>query len=243
MITPEKRNEIELLVYKTLDAVDLSGANSQYYKEMFAGMTDAQFYKFLKRRLAFRFHADVFRVEPNMKEIFAAFRVLGKPLIEKVKLPYLYNDKDGNPIESKECMVVYINVKRMKQMRVKKTNTAMEISKRDMKTGRLIGHDKGGLESNKEFEGAAALNLEYTIKEYARVKADAMRAKTEAYNTINVKGDVSFEDINEEHTDTLAKNTFNVYLIGANLHSNLIDEQYYTPHTLNRRKNTMRSST
>lgn len=242
MITPEKRNEIELLIYNTFDEVDITGANSQYYKELFSGMTDAQFYNFLRRRLPFRFHTEIFKVEPKMKHIFNAFKVLNKPLLEKVKLPYLYRDKNGNPIESKECLVVYINVKRMKQMRAKKTNTAIEIGKRDMKTGRLLGQDKGGLESNKEFEGAAALNLEYTIKEYARIKADAMRAKVEAYNTINVKGEVSFSDINEEHTDSLAKNTLNVYLIGANLHSNLIDEHYYTPHTLNRRKKTIRET-
>lgn len=242
MITKEQRQKIEELVYKTHDEADKTGANTQYYKELFSGMSDAQFDKFMHRRLPFRFHEELFKVEPNMADIFDAFRVLKKPLMEKVKLPYLYKDKNGNAIESKECLVVYINIKRMKQMRIKKTNTAIEITKRDMKTGQLMSEDKGGLESNKEFEGAAALGLNNTIIENARIKADAMKAKTEAYNNINVKGQVSFEDISADKTDSLAKNTFNVYLIGCNLHSNLIDEDYYTPHTLNRRKRNMRES-
>ena len=108
-----------------------------------------------------------------------------------------------------------------------------------MKTGRLLSHDKGGTESNKEFEGALALGLERTTEEYARIKAAAMKAKAEAYNTINVKGEVSFDDIDTEKTDSIAKNTMNVYLIGANLHSNLIDEDYYNPHSLERKKKRM----
>lgn len=242
MITPEQREQIELTVYKTFDAVDKTGANTQYYKELFAGMNDRQFDTFMHRRLPFRFHTQLFKVEPSMSDVFDGFRILKKPLMEKVKLPYVHINKNGSPIETKECLVVYCNIKRMKQMRAKKTNTAVEISKRDMKTGRLDGEDKGGLESNKEFEGVAALGLEGTIIENARIKADAMRAKSEAYNTINVKGEVSLADIDADKTDSIAKNTFNVYLIGANLHSNLVDEDYYTPHTLNRRKKNMRES-
>ena len=131
--------------------------------------------------------------------------------MERVKLPYLAKDKNGNPIESQECIVGYMNIKRLKQMMAKKTNTAIEITKRDMKTGRLLGEDKGGIESDKEFEGAMALGLENTTIEFSRVKAAAMKAKAEAYNQINVKGEVSFDDIDPEKTDSLSKNTLNVY--------------------------------
>lgn len=234
-ITPEKRAEIEAVIYKTFDAVDKTKANSQYYHELFADMSDAQFEKFLKGRLPFRFHTEVFKAEPKMSDVFDGFKVLKKPLLEKIKLPYLFQNDQGKSIESKECLVIYINIKRLKQMVAKKTNTAIEIAKRDMKTGRLLGEDKGGIESDKEFEGAMALGLENTVIENARIRADAMQAKTQSYNNINVKGEVSWKDIDAQHTDSLAKNTFNVFLIGANLHSNLIDEDYYTPHTLERR--------
>ena len=66
-----------------------------------------------------------------------------------------------------------------------------------------------------------------------------MKAKTEAYSTISVKGEVSFKDIDTEKTDSIAKNTMNVYLIGAGIHSNLIDEDYYNPHSLERKKKRM----
>lgn len=238
-ISPEKRKQCEELIYKTFDAIDPTGANTEYYQTLFSNMSDAQFTKLISGRLPFRYHVSPFNNEPKMPDIINAFKVLNKPLIEKVKLPYLAKNKDGKPIESQECLVGYMNIKRLKQMLTKKNNTAIEISNRDMKTGRLLSHDKGGTESNKEFEGALALGLERTTEEYARIKAAAMKAKAEAYNTINVKGEVSFDDIDTEKTDSIAKNTMNVYLIGANLHSNLIDEDYYNPHSLERKKKRM----
>ena len=227
------RLKCEELIYKTFSAIDPSGMNTQYYQQLFAEMSDEQFTKMISSRLPFRYHLAPFDNEPKMADIFKAFKVLNKPLLEKVKLPYMAKDEEGHPIESKECLVGYLNIKRLKQMLTKKNNTALEIAKREMKlTGKLQGHDKGGLESNKEFEGAMALGLENVTAEYARVKAASMKAKAEAYNTINVKGEVSFDDIDTDKTDSITKNAMNVYLIGANLHSNLIDEDYHTPQSL-----------
>lgn len=235
-ISPEKRKQCEELIYKTFSTIDPTGANTEYYQKLFADMSDAQFTKLISGRLPFRYHVSPFNNEPKMPDIINAFKVLNKPLLEKVALPYLAKNNDGKAIESKECLVGYMNIKRLKQMLTKKNNTALEIANRDMKSGRLLGHDKGGLESNKEFEGALALGLENTTAEYARIKAAAMKAKAETYNTINIKGEVSFDDIDTNKTDSIAKNTMNVYLIGANLHSNLIDEDYYTPLALERKK-------
>ena len=232
-IPPKIRAKCEELIYKTFDAVDPTGANTQYYQQLFSKMSNEQFTKLISGRLPFRYQSAPFENEPKMKDIFNAFKVLGKPLIEVVKLPYLATDDSENPIESKECLVGYLNIKRLKQMVTKKNNTALEISQREMKlTGRLQGHDKGGIEGNKEFEGAMALGLENTTAEYARVKAASMKAKAEAYNMINTTGQVSFNDIDTDRTDSIPKNAMNVYLIGANLHSNLIDEEYYNPKTL-----------
>ena len=241
-MTSEQREKIELLVYKVMDKCDTTGSNTEYYKKLFADMSDTKFEAFIKRRLPFRFHSSVFKVEPKMQDVFDAFKVLNKPLIERVNLKYLFNNKDGKPVKSQPALVIYCNIKRMKQMRIKKTNTAINIAKRDMKTGRLIAEDKGGLQSNKEFDNAAALGLDNYIMENARIKADAMQAKSEAYNLINIKGEVSVNDIKQEKTDSIAKNSMNVYLVGAGFHTNLIDEDYYTPYTIANRKGTMRQS-
>ena len=226
-----QREKAEQLIYKVFDTVDKSKTNSDYYRKIFANMTDEDFMNFCKRRLPFRFHQEVFKIEPKMYEIIDAFKVLKKPLLEKVKLPYVYINKDGVPVESQECLVIYIHLKRMKQMLTKKNSTAMNIEKRDMKTGLLLGEDKGGKETDREFESLAVMGLDNTMDEFARPKADALAAGAQMSNTILAKGFVSNSDITVAKDDSIAKNLLSWYFVGAHIHSNLVDIDYMTTFT------------
>ena len=227
----KQRQEAENLIYKVFDAVDGTKTNSDYYRKMFANMSDEDFMNFCKRRLPFRFHQEVFKIEPKMYEIIEAFKILGKPLLEKVKVPHYYVNAQGIPVETLECLVIYIHLKRMKQMLTKKNTTAIDINKRDMKSGLLTGGDKGGKETDREFESLAVMGLEYTMDEFARPKADAMAVMSQMSNIIMNKGFVSFDDLDIARNDSIAKNTLNVYLLGAHIASNLVDIEYITPHT------------
>jgi hypothetical protein len=226
-----KRQQAEELIYKVYDAVDPSHTNSDYYRKLFADMSDAEFKKFCSKRLPFRFHEEVFKIEPKMYQIFDAFKILDKPLIEKVNIPHVYKNADGVPVQTQDAIILYINKKRMKQMLTKKNNVAIDIEKRDMKTGLLTGKDKGGKETDREFMSLATMGMEYTMDEFARPKADSMAAMAQMSNTILNKGYVSDKDINVAKNDSIGKNLLNVYLIGAHIHSNLVDIEYMTPLT------------
>ncbi len=230
-IDNKKREEVENLIYKIFDTIDPSKTNSDYYREIFSKMNNEEFYKFMERRLPFRFHQEVFKIEPKMYQIVDAFKILNKPLLEKLNLPHIYINRDGVPVQSQECMVIYIHIKRLKQLLAKKTNIALNTEKRDMKTGLLIGEDKGGKETDREFESLAAFGLDYTIDEFSRVRADSLKAAAQMNNIIMDKGYVDNNDIKITKDDSLGKNMLNVYLIGANIHSNLIDIDYMTPYT------------
>ena len=229
-----KRQKAEELIYKVFDAVDKTHTNSDYYKKLFSSMSDSDFEKFCKRRLPLRFHIKVFDIEPKMPDIINAFKVLGKPLLEKVKLPHVY-EKDGVPIESEECLVIYIHLKRMKQMATKKNHASINIEKRDMKTGLLTSDDKGGKETDREFESLATMGLDYTMDEFARANADSMEAMDQMSAAILAKGYVEDADITVASDDSLGKNLMNVYLMGAHIHSNLVDIDYMNPLTAKNR--------
>lgn len=231
-----KRKKAEELIYNVMDAVDKSHTNSDYYKKLFASMSDKDFTEFCKRRLPFRFHIQAFNVEPKMYEIIEGFKVLDKPLIERVKLPYVYTNDKGEPIETEPCVVIYIHLKRMKQMLTKKNHTSINTDKRDMKTGLLTGEDKGGKETDREFESLATMGLDYTMDEFARAKADAMNAASQMSSEILNKGYVTDAELNVSKTDSLGKNLLNAYLIGSHIHSNLIDTDYMTPYTAKNKK-------
>lgn len=239
LITDKQRDEIELLIYKIFDTIDPSHTNSDYYRELFASMDNSEFYHFFERRLPLRFHYDIFKIEPKMYNIIDAFKVLDKPLFEKVNLPHIYRNSDGVPIQSQECLVLYIHIKRMKQFVTHKSHVALNTTKRDMKTGLLTGDDKGAKETDREFESLAAFGLDYTMDEFSRVRADSLRAGSEMNNIILTKGTVSEKDFSIDKSDSLSKNLLNVYLLGANIHSNLIDIDYMTPYTSKNRIRTI----
>ena len=70
------------------------------------------------------------------------------------------------------------------------------------------------------------------VKELATYRADAMDAKSEFYSMINTTGMVKLSDVKVDTKDSLARNNLNVWLLGAGINTNLINEGDYTPRTI-----------
>lgn len=230
--TKKQRQQVEKLVCESMDIIDKSKTNGDYYRQLFANMSDAQFYNLMKKELPFRFQYVPTTVEPTMSDIIDGLKHIGVPLIEKVSESYLYTNKDGKPVTSKPAMVCYIPLKKVQQIVTKKNKWSFESSNRDMKSGRLIGQDKGASESDREFESLATLGLTETMKELSGPRADALNAKNTMYNIIGTTGMVRLSDLPDDVDDSLSRNMFNVYLIGAGFNSNLINQGDYTMYTI-----------
>lgn len=231
-MTKNQREEVESLVIKFFDAVDKSHTNSDYYKKLFAEMSDDQFLKMMKRKFPFKLHYRPSVVEPTMKDAANGLKVLGVPLMEKINMPFLYEDKDGKPVKSQECLVGYTHHKKEQQMITKKNKWATEIENRDMKSGRLKSADKGSGTSEREFESLTTFGLDKTMEEFMRPKADAMLAKNVMYNNIASTGMVKLEDLPNEPDDSLSKNLMNVFMIGCHISTNLMNRDNYTSYSL-----------
>lgn len=231
-IDNKTRKEIEAYIYEAFDKVDPTHMNTEKYKEMFSKMTNDQFYKHISKNFPYRFYRKPFENETKMTDIINGLEFLGVPLLEKVSLPYLYEDEEGKPVKTHECMVSYIPLKKVKQFIGKKNSYGIDISKRDMKNGLLVSDSKSGKLSDREAESLQVLGLEKTMIEFSRPKADAMKAKNLMYNIIAQKGKVSLSEVPIDEDDSLAKNLLNVYLVGSQLNSNLVNKDYYLPMTL-----------
>ena len=219
-----------------MSILDKSGINTEYYKELFSRMSDSQFTNFISKQFPFKFHYKPSVVEPSMDDVTKALDHIGVPLMEKISEPYVYTNKDGVPVNTKECLVIYIHHKPVQQFITKKNKWSMDTSNRDMKTGRLVGADKGAVASDREFESMAVQGMDKTMREFYTIKADAMSAKNLANNIIGTTGMLRLDDIPIDKDDSLSKNLMNVYMIGAHLNSNLLNEGNYTQYTLKRRQ-------
>ena len=118
----------------------------------------------------------------------------------------------------------------------KKSKWSLDTANRDMKGGRLIGQDKGTAISDREFEGLASLGLYNTMYEFAKPKADALRAKSAMNAAISTKGFVTQEDIPNDPDDSLSRHLVDVYMMSALLETNLVNEDGYTSYTLKNRQ-------
>ena len=234
-ITKKQREEVEILILSTFDLLDKTGTNSDYYKQIFGSMSDAQFYKWMQGKYPLKYYIKNSETEPSMGDIEKAAKHIKVPLVEKITEPFLYQNSDGKPVQTQECLVVYTHLKKVQQFITKKNKWSIEIANRDMKSGRLVGDDKGSATSDREFESLATLGLTNTMEELVGPRADAMQAKNAMYNIISTKGEVSLEDLPKNQDDFLSKNLVNVYLLGAHISTNIVNVDNYTPYSLRQR--------
>lgn len=227
----KQRLECERIIYKIFDILDPEGDNTEFWKEEFSKMSDKQFENYLKNDFCFYFQIKAFK-EPTMDQITKALDEINVPLLEEVYMPCTYKDEQGRPMKTQKCMVFPLPTKKMKQMITKKNGMSTSIDMRDMRTGLLTGIDKNGKESDREFECLAISGLYNTMEELSRSRADSMEDKSAMYNTINVLGQVNLSDLPDDPTDSLSKNLLSWYFMGAQLMTNLVNEDYYLPYTL-----------
>ena len=226
----QQRLKAEKLIYQVYDCLDPSHKNTEFWKNEFAHMNYDQFKKYISKNFPFYYQTGAFE-EPSMDQICKALDIIKVPLLESVYLPYKYKNKDGEPMKTKPCLVVYIHEKRMKQLLTKKNGMSIDTKSRDMRTGLLTGIDKNGKESDHEFESLALSGLYSTMKELSRPRADSMNDKSVMNNTIKTLGMVKLSDLPEDLDDSLSKNLLSTYYLGAQLYTTLVNEEYMLPYT------------
>ena len=223
-----KRKQIEALIYDFFSTIDITGANTKKYKEMFSKMSDEQFNKYMKKFLyddSMNFYLEVLpnKNEPTLKLIKKCADKLGIPLDE-----YVYYRHDGDkdkPIRtSYKVPVGNLILKRMQQTLSKKNTYSLSISSRNMKTGTVTGHDKIARISDVESYSLAAIGADNALKELLGSRADNMESKTELYKQIGMYGYAYLKDLPDNIEKSQAINTVAIYLLGAGLNSDLLNK-------------------
>lgn len=237
-IDKKARERCEERVYKMMDILDPSGTNTEYYKKLFAKLSDNQFYQLMKKEFPYKFHVTPMVTEPTVDMCETALStVTGYHLMEEYVIPYFYKNSEGVPLGSTEKgYSIYIHFPKVQQMIVKKNKYSINIDNRDMKTGRLASDDKGTASTDREIEALVSLGYDACAKEFSTFRADSMDSKNVAYNTISNKGVLSASEIPDDPDDSLSRNLMNVYMIGACINSNMINQGNYTRYTLDHKE-------
>lgn len=226
MITKQKRQKMEKLVYDTFSALDPSGANTKKYKEFFEGLSDTKFDKFFKELFASDefLTLDIIDYERTLKmnNIEKAAKVLKIPLFEKLHMPHVSMDKKKVIVTKYTVPVGYINIKRVQQILNKKNGLSTSIDKRSSITGQVTDVDKNGRQSDLENSMLVSLGADKVLRELNGPRADDHVMKREMINSINTKGYVQLEELTDDPANKTTLNTVNVFLLGMGISSDLV---------------------
>jgi hypothetical protein len=229
------RKKCEEKIYKAFKILDPTGQNTEYYKSKFAKMTDTQFLEFFKQDFPLKFQTKVFEIDPKMTMIMDFLKFLGVPVIERISMPFLYKNKNGEPVQTQPVLVVYLPLKRMKQFAVKKNSFATNTDKRDFRTGLLVDTSKAGGTSDREIESMVVIGLDKTLDELTTVRAESMGAKNKFYSQIANTGLARLADVDIDPSESIARNLISAYLLGAHINSNLVNADNMLPRTYKRK--------
>lgn len=240
----QQRLECERLIYKVMEILDNpkehdgDAPNVEFWVQKFAKMNDKEFEQYVTRPLSLFYQTSGIKREPSMIDIMNALKEIDIPLFEEVYLPYKYKNMNGKPLKTKKALVLYLHIKRMKQILTKKNGMSIDSKTRNMMTGLLTGVDKNGKESDHEFESLGVSGLNSTMKELSRMRADSMEDKSVMTSTIKTMGQVKLSELPDEKADSLSKNTLSAYFLGAGLFNNLVINPitYETPYTVKNKK-------
>jgi hypothetical protein len=230
MLMDDKRKKIEDLIYKTFNLLDLTGLNTKKYKEYFKKMTDKDFSKWLNGFLSSDDYLQLevlpYKNEPSFDDIEKAAAFLKVPLEEYVYYKH-EGSSDGTPVRSRDKVCTgYISVRRLQQILSKKNSYTTDISKRSSMFGTVSGESQIARESDAETNSLITLGADITLKELLSERADNTNRKTLMYNTIARDGFVRQKDLDvvEDLADKTTLNTFEVYLVGSGLETDLLGE-------------------
>lgn len=172
--------------------------NTQKYKEQFDTMSDKEFIAFLETGIL-RVKVIPLQYSFKLEDISKAMKeVVGKPLAEKVTIPFLYEDDDiGSIISDKEQMILRVPVIKLMQTALGENRYVSSISTRD-KSNQVVNDSKGASLSDTETAMLLSGGYDKVIEEMFTFRADNDIAKREAYTNISLTGRTNIPEAPEE---------------------------------------------
>lgn len=236
-MTPQKREEMETLIYNFFSAFDKTETNTKHYQDMFSKMSDTQFDKWFKDffdnpKAYLVLNICDYENTIQLDDIEDAAKVLDIPLFETVYMPYVTMDKKKTIATPIPVPVGYLNIKRTQQTISKKNGLSTSIDTRSALTAQVTGADKNGRESDLENTMLASLGMVNTMRELNGPRADDMSMKNQMLHDIALNGYVKLEDLDDDVENKTTLNTVNVFLLGMGLDSDLVTKGLMLPASL-----------
>lgn len=228
-----KRKEAENLLYKVIDALDPSGVNTEWYRKLFASMSDKKFKDLMTDmfndfNLNFILQLKDYERELTIEKCEKAAKILDIPLEEYIIEPFVNMDKEHPTVSKYPVIVGYHNEQRTQQTNAKKNSTSIHNTQRSALTGQNTGDDKNGRSSDSENMALTLLGATNILKELNGFRADGIKRGNFAVAQISTTGQCNLGEI-EEHggvEDRTTLNTVDMMFLAMHIKTDLVSKDY-----------------
>lgn len=229
-----KHTEIEEYIYKVLDALDKTGANTDKYKSYFENMTETQFKLMIKEYIQdpsdhFYMEMDAFENNITVEELEAASKVANVLIEDHLVLPHISSDQNDPYVSNEKVMLLHINQRRVQQTLTVKNHMSIGIDKRNPKTNQVMGDDKNTRISDMEMYQLIFQDAPNVLMEFYHPRSDDSVMKNEMLYQIQRKGSVSLDELPSEPKNKVALNYLNFLALAAGYQTDLIDSSGLLP--------------
>lgn len=232
----EKRKYVMNYMTSIYDILDPSGTNTKMFKDKYKNMSDEEFSKAMESFLfndkikGFYLEIVEFERDLSLENIMKCAEMMHVPLFEYVATPHINGSTENAIVTPEPVPVGYIHGKRTQQTLLKKNSGSIHNTKRNAKTGQVIGDDKNATNSNVETYSMIASGARNALRELMGPRADNPVARNEMLNAINKDGYVSLEELSNNQEDKVAINSLDVYFTMQGFRTNLVFPNEVIPH-------------
>lgn len=218
------RKKAEEFILKYIDKLLPGSPNADMYRDLFKGMSDAEFDKWMKNLN--NGTEQLCLVAPNMQKYrlditrnLEIAKELGHNFFKRIWL----QPKDGSPayLTPKAHLVYKLPIRRQAQLLIKKISIPKDNNTVDVLTGQPTGDSKGGKISYMELQILSAQGLDKSIRELVKIRGGDEKG-FHAFNTlIGRHGSVSQAEIAPYEGKAKSTETLHALLTAAHLENTL----------------------
>jgi hypothetical protein len=220
-----KRSAAEAVIIKYIEKILPGSENTRIYKDLFAGMSDAEFDKYMCKLEDGSTRLGVItpnfgEVQLNVERNLDLGEELGHNFFERIWID------EGNDIpvylSTIPYLVVLLPLRRQAQLLIKKVSIPENNKSVDDLTGQPTGASKGSKISYPEIQILAALNLDASLTEMLKYRGGDIKGFDAMNDAISKTGGVSMDNIQHLGTTVKSVSTLSTLLKAMHLDNTLL---------------------
>lgn len=218
----QKRKRAEARIQKILKIMEPAGENAKRYAEMFAGMSDKDFHRWVeelrdgKRKLVV--YAPNMQNNLQVDDLLKAADAAGAKLFHHLEIYDPVGDRTY--LTPQEYLVLKLPVRRLEQTLDAKMSLPMSDKRTDIRTGQVVGVDKSSSISMTEMNTYMSKGLHAPLVELTNVRGGNTDAYAEFSASLAERGYASLTELDPDNRIRSAE-TANIFLKAMHIDTNL----------------------